>query len=110
MTTPPTLFKLADVTIAVAQVGPPDSPAFMAYPLTPCCGASGKGSERGIVCRSCYNEVGAMYGDCAPFYEVPGMWDPVRIIAGWTDVTDAEVDALVAQIKAHVAQAEAVAL
>lgn len=96
-------FKLRDVTIAVASVGPPDNQAWMAYPLTPCCGASGKGGERGIVCRRCYNEVGAMYGDCAMFEKVPGFWDPVRVIGGWTDVTDAEVEALVAQIKAVIA-------
>ncbi len=32
------------------------------YPLTPCCGASGKGSGTGIVCRSCYRTVPSVYG------------------------------------------------
>jgi hypothetical protein len=96
----PTIIQAEGLTIAVAQVGPDTNPAYLAYPLTPCCGASGKGSERGIVCRSCYNEVSAMYGDCAPLYDVPGGWPIERIVAGWTDLDDAAVAALVAQIKA----------
>jgi hypothetical protein len=38
----------------------------MVAPLTPCCGASGKGSatSTGVCCRKCYREVPAMYGDC----------------------------------------------
>ena len=32
------------------------------YPLTPCCGASGKGSGTGVVCRSCYRKVSSVYG------------------------------------------------
>ncbi|UJE15723.1 hypothetical protein SEA_LIGMA_69 [Gordonia phage Ligma] len=38
-----------------------------AYPLTPCCGATGKGSmdsPTGVVCRACYTPVGFAYGDC----------------------------------------------
>ncbi|MDH6284277.1 hypothetical protein [Prescottella agglutinans] len=31
------------------------------YHLTPCCGASGKGSMDAIVCRSCYHEVDDLY-------------------------------------------------
>jgi hypothetical protein len=34
----------------------------MCYYLTECCGASGKGSGEGIVCRSCYRPVGDQYG------------------------------------------------
>lgn len=41
----------------------------MIYPLTPCCQASGTGSyvgdEPAVVCRSCYREVPAFYGDFA---------------------------------------------
>ena len=33
------------------------------YFLTPCCGASGKGSDGGIVCRACYHDVDDIYGD-----------------------------------------------
>lgn len=39
----------------------------MIYPLTACCSASGKGSAdspTGVVCRSCYQPVSAVYGDC----------------------------------------------
>lgn len=43
----------------------------MIYPLTPCHQASGKGSEvpTGVVCRSCYEEVDPLYGDCDVAYE-----------------------------------------
>ena len=39
------------------------------HPLTPCCGASGKGSmtddgEGCVVCRSCYHEVDDIFGTC----------------------------------------------
>lgn len=34
----------------------PDLPGFL-YPVTDCCGASGKGSECGVVCRACYQPV-----------------------------------------------------
>ena len=39
----------------------------MLYPITDCCGASGKGakSETGVVCRSCYRTVDALFGDTA---------------------------------------------
>lgn len=36
----------------------------MFYPLTSCCEASGKGMEGGVGCRSCYEYVGDMFGDC----------------------------------------------
>ena len=34
----------------------------IAYYLTPCCQASGKGSGDGIVCRACYRPVADTYG------------------------------------------------
>lgn len=34
----------------------------VAYVLTPCCGASGKGGAAGIVCRACYRPVADLYG------------------------------------------------
>jgi hypothetical protein len=43
------------VTIAVWE-------GKFAYPLTPCCGASAKGGEYGIVCRKCYADIDPMYG------------------------------------------------
>lgn len=42
------------VTVAEAMVGD----TAMAYPLTPCCGASAKGGADGIVCRACYAPLG----------------------------------------------------
>lgn len=35
-------------------------------PLTPCCNASGKGGETGIVCRACYRSVSSKYGTTVP--------------------------------------------
>lgn len=32
------------------------------YVLTTCCKASGKGSERGVVCRACYQQVPDLHG------------------------------------------------
>jgi hypothetical protein len=95
-----TKFVLPDVTIAVANIGTDESPAYLAYPLTPCCGASGKGGGNGVICRSCYRDVDPMFGDCAPLYEVPGSWPVERIVGGWTDLDDAALAVLVAQIKA----------
>ena len=87
----PLKFPLADVTIAVAEVGE----VHLAYPLTPCCGASGKGGGSGVICRKCYRDVDPMFGDCAPLYSVPGGWPTERIVSGWTDASDAEIAALV---------------
>lgn len=98
---PVTKFVLSDVTIAVTNIASDTQPpAFLAYPLTPCCGASGKGGESGVICRACYRPVDPMFGDCAPLYSVPGSWPTERIVAGWTDATDAEVADLVAKITA----------
>jgi len=54
----------------VVPLGTPEAPicrddgAEYLYPLTPCCQASGKGSESstGVVCRACYREVHIKYG------------------------------------------------
>ena len=32
------------------------------YALTPCCGASAKGSAHGVVCRACYAPIPSVYG------------------------------------------------
>lgn len=40
----------------------PDGSGPYLVPLTPCCQASGKGSETGIVCRRCYRPVDAKHG------------------------------------------------
>jgi hypothetical protein len=42
------------VTIAVCD--------GIAYPLTPCCGASAKGGEYGIICRACYHDIDPALG------------------------------------------------
>lgn len=36
----------------------------LVYPLTPCCEASATGTEDGIACRSCYEEVSPSFGAC----------------------------------------------
>lgn len=43
------------------------------YPLTPCCSASGKGSQDGVVCRSCYELMPDVLGDAVESgdYEAP---------------------------------------
>ena len=51
----------------------------LAYPLTPCCQASGKGADVGVVCRNCYQPVDAMYGDCATVAADPAQWDRLRV-------------------------------
>ena len=32
------------------------------YPVTDCCKATAKGTDGGICCRSCYNEVDSLFG------------------------------------------------
>jgi len=41
-----------------------DTDIDMAYRLTNCCGATGKGSEveSGVVCRACYRQVDSEFG------------------------------------------------
>lgn len=39
----------------------------MAYPLTDCCKAFGKGSGDGVVCRACYAPVDDRFGQAAEF-------------------------------------------
>lgn len=34
----------------------------IAYPLTTCCGATGKGGGHGVICRSCYEDVDYSFG------------------------------------------------
>lgn len=40
------------------------------YPLTPCCRASGKGGEWGVMCRACYAPLPIMFGDCATVEDI----------------------------------------
>ncbi|UUV32160.1 hypothetical protein NQK81_01545 [Amycolatopsis roodepoortensis] len=56
-----------DLLIPLGEPGRPilhDDGTEKLIPLTPCCNASGKGSESrtGVVCRRCYREVDAKYG------------------------------------------------
>lgn len=92
------IFSLAqaDVSIGVSD--------GLAYPLTPCCEASGKGSsnvESGVVCRACYHEVDPKFGGCAPLYAVPGAWPLDRQVRSWVgpNVSDEALATLVAQIE-----------
>jgi hypothetical protein len=77
----PRKFVLDGLTIAVAQIGPDENPVHMAYPLTWCCGASGKGGGSGVICRK--------------LYSTPGAWPTEKIVGSWVDASDAEVAALV---------------
>lgn len=43
----------------------------IAYPLTTCCQATGKGAGYGVVCRSCYAEVDWAFGDGWIISEMP---------------------------------------
>ncbi|QNL30192.1 hypothetical protein SEA_MARIOKART_65 [Gordonia phage Mariokart] len=57
----------AGVALTTCGVQVAHNDVLGAYPLTPCCGATGKGSadaSTGVVCRACYREVGIAYGDC----------------------------------------------
>lgn len=56
--TTPTVTILGDV-LNIGLVAASDG---MVYLLTPCCQATGKGGERGVVCRSCYKDVDDRYG------------------------------------------------
>jgi hypothetical protein len=84
----PLTHDFTDLTVAYA----PD--VRLAYPLTDCCGASGKGSAdaaSGVVCRSCYREVSPLFGDCAPIDDESA----VAIIGGWTDASRPDIEAQV---------------
>jgi hypothetical protein len=57
-------------TIITTQVVDPTSGGFiavdteigLAYPLTLCCNASGKGGGEGVICRSCYMDIDWGFG------------------------------------------------
>lgn len=51
---------MAEAPVAIGYDRRGEAIAF--YPLTPCCAATGKGGEHGIVCRRCYRDVGHEYG------------------------------------------------
>jgi hypothetical protein len=50
------LFDYEDVTFAESH--------GLIYPLTDCCNASTKGTEWGVCCRKCYEEVSSDFGAC----------------------------------------------
>ncbi len=43
----------------------------LVYPLTPCCEASATGTEYGIACRSCYEEIDSAFGMAISVEEWP---------------------------------------
>lgn len=59
-----------------------DSEVGIAYLLTDCCNASGKGGEHGVICRACYQPVDAVYGDCARF-TFPSLTNDWGRLIGW---------------------------
>jgi hypothetical protein len=87
------------------------------YPLTPCCAASGKGSESetGVVCRKCYRTVDAGFGGFWYADESEMMVGKYNIAGRWADYTRLLTDVVgVAPAKAeqltHEAQRQAAAL
>jgi hypothetical protein len=50
-----TLVDVLNIGLVVASEG-------MVYLLTPCCVASGKGGESGVICRACHRPVDDRYG------------------------------------------------
>lgn len=77
----------------------------MAWLLTECCQASAKGSEFGIVCRSCYGEVDPGFGDAAAIDEA----DLRRLAAnalsfGWESPSEVERDSLLDAIVGTITQ------
>lgn len=74
-----TITYLGNVTIARTICGVSIGLANgYVYPLTPCCEASGKGSNGGIVCRSCYEPVESVYAVCAEA-------DNVEAVMSWIE-------------------------
>lgn len=49
-------------TCPTTKVGLAASDDGIIYLLTPCCGASAKGSGEGVVCRSCYRPIPSVFG------------------------------------------------
>lgn len=63
-----------EITIVVDDDG-------MAYPITECCAASGKGTVNaasGVCCRNCYAEVDSIYG-MGEFVVVDGRLDEDKL-------------------------------
>jgi hypothetical protein len=48
--------------------------------LTPCCNASGKGGEHGVICRACYDDVDFIFGACW----LPEEWETEAERLGYT--------------------------
>jgi hypothetical protein len=55
-----------------------DKQTGLVYPLSPCCGASGKGSEDGVVCRNCYELLDELFGAAADINDHDAIEDWVR--------------------------------
>lgn len=72
------------------------------YALTPCCGASGKGHEVGVVCRKCYQTVDLVFGDCAVPGDPGADWD-LSYMLWYLDLKDRE-DEIVARLNEALGQ------
>nr|WP_172692649.1 hypothetical protein [Mycolicibacterium sp. CBMA 213] len=77
------------------------------YPLTPCCAATGKGSDSGIVCRRCYRDVGHEYGGFWYADERTVMFGGFNLASTWDLYTTALRNAGVDPAHAEVLTAEA---
>lgn len=63
MATSPTIIKtLCGVSVSVTVFESYTPAQIMAVPLTPCCNATGKGAESGVVCRKCFTPVPFYFG------------------------------------------------
>lgn len=69
--------QISDEVIVIGrnEIGAVAESMGMRYYLTPCCGASAKGSESGIVCRACYYLIDEALGGLPE-------WDPLTEVYG----------------------------
>ncbi|KMV17560.1 hypothetical protein ACT17_14785 [Mycolicibacterium conceptionense] len=92
---------MAEAPVAIGYDRRGDGPLKL-YALTPCCAATGTGSDCGVACRSCYREVGFEYGS---FWYSDGHRDDLS--GTWDTYTTALLNAGVDRDKAEVLTAEA---
>lgn len=63
-------------------------------PLTPCCCAAATGTEWGICCKGCYEDVDPMFGSCWEVGDESG-WATYRVLLAGVGVDADRTDRLV---------------